>query len=161
MSIENYSVVTVAYQLRHGNFKGEVVEEMTRERPLKFIFGAGTMLPDFEVNLFGKEVGDTFDFVVHCDRGYGRFKRESIVDVPKSIFMIDGRLAEELLTVGTTIPINLEGKPLKGQILEIKATSVRIDFNHPMAGKHLHFKGEVLHTRMASKEEVSEKQVLN
>jgi FKBP-type peptidyl-prolyl cis-trans isomerase SlyD len=45
------------------------------------------------------------------------------------------------------------GNPLEGLVLEIGEDTVKMDFNHPLAGKHLHFSGEVLDVREASAEE--------
>ena len=48
-----------------------------------------------------------------------------------------------------------EGNRLVGQILDITEEFVKMDFNHPLAGKDLHFEGEILEVRPASEEELA------
>jgi len=48
-----------------------------------------------------------------------------------------------------------EGNRMQGLVVEITDTFVKMDFNHPLAGKNLHFIGEVLEVRPASLEELS------
>ena len=55
MKIGKESFVSITYKLTVDN---EVIENVTAERPLEFIFGAGLLLPAFEENLEGKEIGD-------------------------------------------------------------------------------------------------------
>ncbi len=49
---------------------------------------------------------------------------------------------------------NDQGHPLNGKIVEVKENEVVMDFNHPLAGQDLHFSGEILEIREASKEEL-------
>jgi len=39
-------------------------------------------------------------------------------------------------------------------VLEIGTETVKMDFNHPLAGEELHFKGEILEVREATAEEL-------
>jgi FKBP-type peptidyl-prolyl cis-trans isomerase SlyD len=48
-----------------------------------------------------------------------------------------------------------EGNPLNGIINEISDTSVKMDFNHPMAGVDLCFSGMILDVRDATAEEIA------
>ena len=56
--------------------------------------------------ILGKEVGDKVSFTLEPKDGYGELIEEAIVDLPKNIFMIDGKLAEEMLFVGNQIPMS-------------------------------------------------------
>ena len=44
---------------------------------------------------------------------------------------------------------------MQGLILEIHDNTILIDFNHPMAGKDLYFKGEVIEVRESTEEELA------
>ena len=46
MTINKDKVVALEYTL---TVNGEVIESVKAEKPLRFIFGAGTLLPKFEV----------------------------------------------------------------------------------------------------------------
>jgi len=59
------------------------------------------------------------------------------------------------LFVGNDIPMqNNEGQTLMGKVLEITDDKVKMDFNHPLAGLDLFFKGEILDVRKATAEEI-------
>ena len=47
-----------------------------------------------------------------------------------------------------------DGNQMYGLVLEVTDAHVAMDFNHPLAGNDLHFIGEVLEVREASKEEL-------
>ena len=68
-----------------------------------------------------------------------------IIDVPKSVFVIDGKVDLNICKIGNQVPMmDSEGNPLNGTILEIGENTVRMDFNHPMAGTNLFFDGKIL-----------------
>jgi FKBP-type peptidyl-prolyl cis-trans isomerase SlyD len=53
MKAEKNNVVSLTYELRSGSEEGEVVESLTEEHPLTFLFGTGGLLPKFEENING------------------------------------------------------------------------------------------------------------
>jgi FKBP-type peptidyl-prolyl cis-trans isomerase SlyD len=113
------------------------------------------MLPKFEENLSGLEPGKKFEFLLKSNEAYGDYEEEAVIDVPKEVFMEDGKLREDLLQLGNTIPMeDTEGNQLNGVVAEIGDEKVKMDFNSPMAGRDLHFAGEVLDIRQATKEEL-------
>ena len=156
MTIEKNKVVSLLYELRIGNATGELVEKVDPSEPFAFLFGSGGLLPEFESNLKGKKAGDTFTFGIKSENAYGNFSLEAIVDIPKSVFMVNGEIASDMLQVGKMIPMcDDQGHPLHGKVLAVDVDKVKMDFNHPMAGKDLHFTGEVLEVRSASSDELS------
>ena len=160
MTINDKTVVSVNYKLTvsEDNFASEeVVEETTNERPFVFLFGVGGLLEEFERNLRGLKAGDTFDFNISAEEGYGDSSEENIVKIPLNAFAADGEeLDTEMVTPGNFLPmVDDRGEQLQGLVLEVTPEYVVMDFNHPLAGKELHFKGSVLEVREASKEELS------
>ncbi len=156
MKVEKDNVVSIVYELRAGSGKGEVVETLTEENPLTFLFGSGGLLPKFEENLDGLSSGDTFEFLLKSEDAYGPVMENAIVHVPKTVFEIDGRIDEELMKVGNTVPMmDAEGRRLNGKVIGIEKEAVKMDFNHPMAGTDLHFRGQVTGIRSASEEELA------
>ena len=156
MIAEKNSVVSIVYELRSGSQEGEVVEALTPENPLTFIFGTGGLLPKFEENLSGLTSGDNFEFLLNSEDAYGPVVESAVVHVPKNIFEVDGKVDENLLKVGNMVPMmDAEGRRMNGKILTIDAEAVQMDFNHPMAGNDLFFKGEVTEVREASEEELN------
>lgn len=160
MIIEKNKVVSVNYVLTVYEKEGDaetLVEETSIENPFVFLYGNGDLLEDFETALSGKIKGDKFDFKAAYERGYGQIHLDHIVNVPIEAFKDeDGNMDEEMVVVGNMLPMHdHEGNRMQGLVVEITDTYVKMDFNHPLAGKNLHFTGEVLEVRPATLEELS------
>ncbi|MBW6497816.1 MAG: FKBP-type peptidyl-prolyl cis-trans isomerase [Bacteroidales bacterium] len=149
-------VISLTYELRTGNAQGDIIETADKANPAQFLFGTGNLIPDFENNVGSLNQGDAFEFIILSENAYGPVNQEALIDLPKSVFVIDGELASDMLEVGNMVPMrDQEGNPLNGKVVEVGEETVKMDFNHPLAGMDLHFKGEVLETREATAEEVS------
>lgn len=157
MVISDKKFVAVSYDLFVPAEDGqELMEKAPKERPLKFTFGMGMMLDAFEAKLKGLAVGDKFDFKLSPEEAYGDFEEERVVDIDKSIFTVDGVFDDERIAVDRMVPMmDSEGHRLDGVVLEITDTTVKMDFNHPLAGEELHFVGEVLEVREPTAEELA------
>lgn len=155
MKQEDTKVISLTYELRHGNAEGELIESVNKDNPAEFLFGAGQLNPKFEENVSKIADKGEFEFVIEAGEAYGEVNNAAIADLPKDIFVIDGKLAEDLLVVGNVINMqDQNGNPLRGKVQEIGNDNVKMDFNHPLAGMDLHFKGEVLTRRDATAEEI-------
>jgi FKBP-type peptidyl-prolyl cis-trans isomerase SlyD len=151
MTISQYKVVTLTYELRLDNAEGEFVEKTDERQPLVFLYGAGQMIPAFEKNLLGLSVGDNFAFGIEAAKAYGETDPEAIVAIPRSVFAE----MEETLEVGMEIPMRNDNEQvLNGVVHQLTDTEVVMDFNHPMAGKNLYFTGSIEALRDAEKEEI-------
>ena len=154
MKVEKNKVVAVSYQLE---VEGKIADKSAPGNPLEYIHGSGMLLPKFEGALEGKEPGDGFDFVLSPEDGYGTYDPRYLVELPKTAFAIDGQVREDLLVVGRTIPmLNQAGQVVQGTVNKITDNTVTMDFNHPMAGKTLHFTGKVESVRSATDKELTE-----
>ncbi len=156
MIAEKDQVISIVYELRAGSKEGEVVESLNSDNPLTFLYGSGGLLPKFEENLSGLSAGDPFEFLLQSEDAYGPVVESAVVHVPKSVFEIDGQIDESLMQIGNTVPMmDSEGRRLNGKVLAVEEEAVKMDFNHPMAGHDLHFKGEVTEIRKATEEELT------
>ncbi|MCF8370624.1 MAG: FKBP-type peptidyl-prolyl cis-trans isomerase [Bacteroidales bacterium] len=155
MVIEKNKVVSLTYELRANEKSSEIVEKVNADRPLVFLYGSQNMLPAFEEQLGGLKCGDTFDFMLTAEQGYGPIDERAIVDLGKDIFMSDGQERDDLLFVGNMIPMrDSNGNRMDGKVIEIGESTVKLDFNHPMAGSSLFFTGEIVDMREATEEEM-------
>lgn len=156
MNISKNAFVTLTYELHTDSHDGPLVEKCDSSRPLKFVFGAGRMLPAFESAIEGLTAGSDFSFSLAADDAYGPRIDEAVVDVPKNIFVApDGRLREEFLKLGARVPmLNDEGQHIIGTVLSVDDDSVTLDFNHPLAGETLFFTGKVDEVREATVDEL-------
>jgi FKBP-type peptidyl-prolyl cis-trans isomerase SlyD len=151
--------VTVAYELYTDNDKGihELVEKAPIEHPFQFISGLGIALDSFESKILALAEGETFDFVLKVDEAYGPYEQDHVIELPKETFAINGRFDKDMVYPGAVLPlVNADGMRFQGLVLELKDNTVIIDLNHPLAGKDLHFKGQVVTMRDATNEEIQE-----
>lgn len=152
MKVEQNKMVGVDYKL---TVDGQVADQSRPGQPLEFIFGTGMLLPKFEAAIEGKEPGEKVAFTLEPKDGYGEFIAEAVVDLQKSIFMVDGKLAEDILYVGSQIPMSdSQGNRMMGIVREVGDETVKMDFNHPMAGKTLNFEVEVVSVRDVTPEDL-------
>lgn len=148
MKISKNSYVSLSYRL---TVDGNVVEDVKADAPLDFIFGAGMLLPQFESNVDGKSVGDAFAFTLTPTDAYGEFIADAVVELPKSIFEIEGKFNSEVVFVDAVLPMmDNEGNQMYGKVEAVTEDNVKMNFNHPMAGKTLSFEGEVVGVREAT-----------
>ncbi len=157
LEIGRNSMVTLTYDLRVDDEKGEMVEQATETQPLEFLYGAGVMLPKFESHLAGLKEGNPFTIKLNKNDAYGDVNEEAVVELPKHVFMVDGKFDDELIKVGNTVPMmSSNGQRLNGLVLELNDEIIKMDFNHPLAGEDLFFAGSILGVREASDEEIAQ-----
>lgn len=157
MQVENETVVSLGYTLTvNENGNDIVVDKADKDKPLTFLYGVGQLLPEFESNIKGKKAGDKFDFKIKAENGYGLSDPRNKVDLPMSMFQDDtGNFDKTMLQPGMVLPLSdRDGNHYQAIVLEVKNESVHVDFNHPLADKELHFKGEIYEVRKATREEI-------
>ena len=154
--MEKNKYIAVSYHLYTiDNDKKNLAEIATKEEPFVFISGFGITLEEFEKQIVGLSKGDTFDFTLSSAQAYGEFVKERIIDLDREIFCVDGRFDKEHIFLDAIVPLqNQEGDRFMGRVIEIGNDKVKIDLNHPFAGKELNFQGEVLEHRDATDEEI-------
>lgn len=154
MAIEANKVVTLSYKLTDHK-SGEKIEETTPENPMVFLFGAGSLVPEFEINIHGKNIGDKFKFTILAENAYGN--ASDIVKIPIDSFLNeDGEIEEEFVFVGANLPMSdNDGNEMEGTVLSITKDYIEMDFSHPLAGTDLSFEGEILGIREATTEEIN------
>jgi FKBP-type peptidyl-prolyl cis-trans isomerase SlyD len=145
MKIAPGKEVAVHYVLYAVGEEKELIEETRKDDPMRFVFGRDAMLAKFEEALVGLEVGNTFTVSIPCEEAYGQEQESLFIEYPKSMFIEDGELDEEIFQEGEIIPLESpEGDIIEGVVCEVKLNSIVLDFNHPLAGEDLLFEGEVV-----------------
>lgn len=157
MQITNEKVVTLSYELTVTDTEGqkELIETVEQDDPMAFIQGMSGLPEAFEENIEGLSEGDTFEFSIPVEEGYGEFDPTAIVELPKEIFQVDGEFVEEMLEVGNYLPMTDDtGNQLNGKIISVENDMVKMDFNHPLVDKEMYFKGTIIGVRDATKTEL-------
>lgn len=152
MKIESGKFVALLYELtgyEENPAETEEIEKTSPERPFGFIFGMGTVLPDFEKNLEGLAPGEKFDFTLTPAQGYGEYRDDLLFHLDRKMFCDrDGKFLSQYVKEGEQVTLNTQdGQTVQATVDEITDTEVVCDFNHPLAGMTLHFRGEVAEVR--------------
>lgn len=142
--IENNKVVRVHYT---GTLPdtGEVFDSSEGREPLTFLVGHRQMIPGFERELMGKELGEKVEFTLSPEDAYGEHNPDAIQQVPLEMF---GGIKPE---IGMTLMSDMG--PFR--VTEVGDELITVDFNHALAGKSLTFNVEVVELRDATEEEIS------
>lgn len=149
-------LISLAYQL-YDTTDGEhtLVEQTAEGRPFTFISGMGIALDAFEKQMENLSTGDNFDFTLAPEDAYGAYEDCHVIDLAKEMFVIDGRFDAEHVRKGAIIPLqNEDGNRFNGVVVEVTADKVKVDLNHPLAGRTLTFKGSILEAHEATNEEI-------
>jgi len=158
MKIEHNTVALIAYKIHIDSPSGEMIEFADERNPRSMIFGINQIMPGFEENLMGTGENTEFDFHLTPDEAFGEYKDDLIVDVTKSAFMVEGKIREDLLYINNEINMmDNQGNPVKGKVLEVGNEKVKMDFNHPLAGKPLFISGKIMNVRPVTQEDLQPK----
>ncbi|HBX71154.1 MAG TPA: peptidylprolyl isomerase [Chloroflexi bacterium] len=140
-------VVSMEYTL---TVDGEIVDSSEEEGPIQFLQGYGNIIPGLEAHLGGLAVGESLQVTVAPKDGYGEFDSEQIVDVP-----LDEFPEEICVEPGVELEMRDEdGDLLYARILSVGKSRVKLDFNHPLAGKELTFDVTIVGLRHPTPEEL-------
>ena len=135
--------------------KKEKIKEAPASKPFEFITGFGVTLDEFEKQIAQLDKGADFEFQLSKEQAYGDFEQERVLDLDRSIFQINGHFDHENIFEGAVVPLqNEDGNRFYGRVLEIGADKVKMDLNHPLAGKTLCFSGKVIDKREATNQEI-------
>ena len=147
LKIEDGQVVSMEYTLQ---VDGEVVDTSAGREPLQFIQGTGNIIPGLERELYGMVIGDNKKVSVPAADAYGELDPEAFVDVPRGEFPADIPVEK-----GIEIQVRDESNnPMYARIDTFDDETVKLDFNHPLAGKTLNFDVTIVALRGASPEEL-------
>lgn len=143
--IEENKVAVVHYK---GTFPEDDEEfDSSHDRdPLAFLVGHQQMIPGFEREMMGAEVGDSRTFTLMPEDAYGEKSDEAVADIPREEFPDDIELDLGMVLMSDHGPFRIVG---------ITDEIVKCDFNHVLAGRVLKFEVEVVEVRDPSEEELA------
>ena len=159
--IEDKTKVSIAYVLMERS--GRILEEIQPTHPFVYIHGYNNIIPGLEAALAGRKLGEKFSIDIPADLGYGLYREDLIMRVPKTELQEVGELwigmelemfqdddIREFQLPETPDEfiedLNLDKDESDGiyTVKEIYRDSVLVDGNHPFAGKDLTFEVEVV-----------------
>jgi len=146
-SVQNGLVVSMEYTL---TVDGEVLDSSKDAGPLEFLAGYDNIVPGLEREMIGMKIGESKDVLVLPVDGYGEFDEDAFMEVPRSEFPSDMELELGL-------ELNVGDEEEQHQLAFVESfndETVRLDFNHPLAGAELQFNVKVTGLREATNEEI-------
>lgn len=146
MEIAAECVVSFHYTLTDD--AGGVIDRSPDDRPLSYLHGAGNIVPGLENALTGHVAGDELVVDVEPELGYGTHNPQLVQAVPKQAFQ-----GVDNVQVGMQFRAQTEGGSLLVTVVDVGEDEVRVDGNHPLAGKTLHFDVRIASVRAATDEE--------
>ncbi len=153
-SVSDDVVVSLDYTLR---VDGEVMDSTEGGAPIEFLQGHGNIIPALENALYDMKINEKKQVVISPEDGYGEVDPDAVIEVPKGEFP-----PNITLQPGVTLQVqDNEGNVMLAQITNVGDETVTLDFNHPLAGKELHFDVTVVGLRTANDEEIAHGHVHN
>lgn len=136
--------------------KETLVHQTDAEDPEKIVFGVTRgMIAPLEKAIEGLEPGGKFDVRATAEEAFGPYDPDQVVELDRDIFVVDGKFDEEMIKVGALVPMmTADGYRINGLVKEVTPHKVKMDFNHPLAGKAVRFDGKILNVRDAKPEEL-------
>lgn len=121
---------------------GEVFDSTRERAPLIFIVGAGQMVRGLELAVLGMKTGDKKTVRLSPEQAYGQHQTENLLE-----FSLERMPHLQSLKVGMQIKLPLQGgRAVSARVTEVKDSRIRLDANHPLAGKTLSFDLEIVET---------------
>ncbi len=145
--VENGVVVAMAYSLHLDD--GEKIDSAPADSPLTYLHGHQNIIPGLERELTGLTIGDEKDVAVVPADGYGEYDEEAVQLISTKLFPADLELE-----VGMALQLQDDnGNVHEAFVDNVQKDQVLINFNHPLAGRTLHFNVKIVGLRAATAEE--------
>ncbi len=141
------TVGALAYRLTGPD--GAVLEAISKDSPLLFLFGTGVLVPGLERALAGSLAGTTDRIEVSPADGYGEHDPEKVFYVPRNQFP-EGDLEPGAMMGATTA----SGEEVTFWITSVEKDRVVVNENHPLAGVELVYEAELIGVRAATTDEL-------
>ena len=129
--IKKDSKVSIEYTL---TVDGKIADTSKGRAPLEYTQGAGQIIIGLERALEGKKEGEEISVNIPAKDAYGEVNPQAMRRVPKTAIQ-----NVEQMKVGDLVGASANGHSFRAKIADITDTEVVLDFNHPLAGKELHF----------------------
>lgn len=140
-------VVSLDYTL---TVDGELIESSMESGPLEYLHGHNNLIPGLENALTGMSAGDFKEVHVKAVDAYGEVDQDAFVEMDRSHFPPNFPVE-----VGRQLRVRTgDGHLMNASIASFTDSSVRLDLNHPLAGKNLDFTARIVGLRAASELEL-------
>jgi len=138
VKITRNSIVTLHHKL--GLPDGSMLEDTFDGEPLTLHLGSGELAEGLELSLIDLKIDDEQTLDIGPDLAFGFPVDDMIHTLPRDEFDPQNELQPGLIIEFSTP----SGETLPGTILEFDETSVKVDFNHPLAGQTIRYTVKII-----------------
>lgn len=117
---------------------GSVFDSSEGKEPLEFTIGENRVIKGFEDGVQDMKLNQEKTIKIKPEEAYGARDERMVVSVPREKLSNEIEKGQKLILKGP------EGQQLPAVITGITEETVKIDLNHPLAGKELNFKVKVV-----------------
>lgn len=119
---------------------GSIFDSSENRDPLQFCLGDQNIIPGFQNAVLGMAKGETKTTTIGADEAYGPHRPDMVIefdreDVPNGVEPEVGQRLELQADQGYTLP---------ARVVEVTDSAIKVDANHPLAGKQLTFEIELV-----------------
>jgi FKBP-type peptidyl-prolyl cis-trans isomerase 2 len=137
-TVKNGDKISVHYTGKYED--GQVFDSSIDRDPLEIEVGTAQVIKGFEDALVGMAKGEKKTVTIPPDQGYGQYDPALLIEIPN---------ANVPENVNPEVGMKLKLSDSKGQsvmvvVTEIADESIKLDANHPLAGKVLVFDLELI-----------------
>jgi peptidylprolyl isomerase len=118
---------------------GTVFDTSEGGDPLEFEVGSGQIIEGFEKGVLGMEKGEEKSFTVPPEDAYGPHRKELVGKLPRK--QVEGFDVK----VGSVLQLETkDGEVFEANVTKVEEDGITVDLNHPLAGKALNFKVQLV-----------------
>jgi FKBP-type peptidyl-prolyl cis-trans isomerase SlyD len=148
MRIAKDTIATIDYELSDASGVG--LDSSRDSGPLVYLHGHGAIVPGLEEALEGRSAAEHFQVDVAPERAYGWHDPERVELIPRRALDPDGHVE-----IGMRFEAETEEGIVVATVVGFEGDDVRVDANHPLAGRELRFDVTVRAVRAATAEEIA------
>ena len=148
-NVEQGNFVQVHYT---GTFDdGTVFDSSDGKDPLEVLAGNGMLIKGFDDALMGMKDGEEKEITIEPKDAYGEPNEMLVQKIPRKE-LSDEITPEVGMVLGVKAPT---GQVFPATIKEVNDEEILLDANHPLAGKTLHFKLQLVAHRVPTEEDMA------
>ncbi len=119
---------------------GTIFDTSYEREPLEFTIGAGELIEGFDNAVEGMEEGEKKTVKIPAEKAYGPYRDDMIIEIGKD------KLPEDLNPqVNQQLYMeDAQGQTIIVTVIEVSEEGIKVDANHPLAGKDLTFDIELV-----------------
>lgn len=162
MTVSPGAFVAISYDLFDlTDGQPQLVHQVPAEQPETMVYGVTPyVIEPLAAAIKGLSAGDKFSVTIAPTEGFGEYRDDMLRTeaVPRAVFEEDGKLDEKKIYPGAQIFLQTNvGQEVAAVVLAVDAdtVTVKVDFNHPLAGHTIRIDGKIDEVREATADEIA------